>query len=315
MKFFNNNENLVNEYIRLYGPSVNIKHIKEVNERHEKSRHEIKKNEAGKDPIYAIKVKCPVCNQTDITCYELRAKSQQIRQNKFLVPIYSGTADYKTVDYSFLSVIVCPRCLFASPDKKDFIRKDLTQHIEKKSQIPHTILMALQEKIGERKALLKSVSDYESYFKRPRYEEVAINSYRLAMTRAQIEAWFEQPYSLYKLAAYSLRIAKIIKDSGGDNREMLTAALNYCEEAFRTSNCPVEEIEMQVIYIIVALALKLGDQKKANAYLGVYTNLRNDRLTEMKTKPSLTTAVIDKWAKKAQFLWEDRDNETLFSEE
>ena len=40
------------------------------------------------DPIFEIKVKCPVCNKKDITSYQLKAKSQDVEFNKFLVPKY-----------------------------------------------------------------------------------------------------------------------------------------------------------------------------------------------------------------------------------
>jgi len=227
------------------------------------------------------------------------------------VPSYEGASGFKTVDYSFLAVTVCPRCLFASPDKKDWNRAEG----DAKSQIPGNVVMTLQERIGERRALLKSVSDIDGYFKRPRIKDAAIASYTLAISRAHVEAFYEQPYALYKLGAYSLRIAKILKDAGNDNRETLREALGYYEEAFRTSNCPSEEIEIQVIYSIVALSLKLGDPKKANSYIGVFSNLHNDRVIEMKDTPKLNLILIDKWTEKAKLLWEDRDREDLFKDE
>lgn len=311
-----NDQNLVNDYIRQYGPTIDIKHIKSIKEKTEKhSKNDVSDSEVGQDPVYEIKVKCPVCNQTNISCNELRAKSQQIIPNKFLIPTYQGASGFKTVDYTMIAVTVCPRCLFASPDKKDFARSATSSQAEIKSQLAHGILLILQEKIGERKALLGSITDYENYFKRPRSEESAINSYKLAISRAKAEAWYEQPYALYKIGAYILKIAKIIKDSGKDNREQLIEALGYFEEAFRTSNCPVEDIEMQVIYTIVALNIKIGEFKKANSFLGVFTNLINTRTAEMRENPKLNTVTIEKWADRAKFLWEDRETPDLFKNE
>jgi uncharacterized protein (DUF2225 family) len=308
-----NDSNLVNDYIRRFGPTIDIKHIKEIKELKNRALTDENKSE-GEDPVFEIKVKCPICNQTNIICYELRAKSQQITQNKFLVPIYTGASGFRTIDYTLLSVTVCPRCLFASPDKKDFNR-DGTTPGELKSQLTTNVLLTLQEKIGERKAILKTVSDYENYFKRPRIESSAIDSYRLAISRAKVESWYEQPYAFYKLGAYTLKIAKIMKDAGEDNKDALREALAYYEEAFRTSNCPTEEIEMQVVYVIVALNLKLGDFKKANSYIGVFSNLHNTRASEMRENPKLTLTVIDKWTDKAKFLWEDRESPDLFMNE
>jgi uncharacterized protein (DUF2225 family) len=305
-----NDSNLVNDYIRQFGPTIDIKHIKEVKEAKTKG-FATGDDGIGKDPIFEIKVACPVCGRDDLTCYELRAKSQRILKNKFLAPGYEGASGFRTVDYSFLAVTVCPRCLFASPDKKDWARLEG----DDKTQMPANVIMTLQEKIGERKAILKSIPDPDNYFKRPRTVDSAIATYKLALARAHVEAFYEQPYALYKLGAYSLRIAKIIKDAGGDNREVLREALGYYEEAFRMSNCPSEEIEMQVIYSIVALNLKLDDPKKANSFLGVFTNLHNERAAEMKENPKLNLIIINKWNEKAKMLWEDREREDLFKDE
>jgi hypothetical protein len=175
--------------------------------------------------------------------------------------------------------------------------------------------MTLQEKIGERKSLLKSIIDYASYFSRPRSDDAAIHSLRLSMMRANVEAWYEQPYSYYKLGSYALRIAKIMKDAQRDNREILREALGYFEEAFRTSNCPSEDIEMQVVYTMVALHLKAGDQKSANSYIGVFSSLKNQREAEIRENPSLTITAITKWGDKAKTVWEDRDMEDAFKDE
>lgn len=310
-----NDQNLVNEYIRQFGPTIDIKSIKAVKESKSHAIHSDEKPSVGNDPTYELQIQCPVCNQDKITRYELRAKSQQITQNKFLVPLYEGATPYKTVDYTFFATTVCPRCLFASSDKKDFIHAGVTGQKETKSQLTTNALMTLQEKIGERKSLIPVGCDPTTYFNRNRTYAAAIDSYRLSIARANIEAWYEQPNSYYKLSAYSLRIAHIMHQANLDNREVLREALLQCEEAFKTSNCPAEEIEMQVVYLIVALNLKLGDQKKANSYIGVFGNIHNTRVAEMRSNPKLTTVAIDKWADKAKYLWEDRDDPNLFKNE
>ncbi len=309
-----NDSNLVNEYIRTYGPKIDIKNIKAIKEKQAQALLTTDEGE-GEDPIFEILLTCPVCNQDGITCYEMRAKSQQIIMNKFLVPSYIGTTGNKSVDYTLIYTTVCPRCLFASPDKNDFIRENKSAGGEIKSQINSNVLMMLQEKIGERKAFMKSIDNYVNYFKRPRGYEAAMTSLRLSMMRANVEAWFEIPYSYYKLGSYSLRIAKIIKDMNGDNRETLREALGYIEEAFRTSNCPSEEIEMQVIYLIATLYLRFNEQKTANSYIHVFSNLKNTRLAEMRDDPKLNTTTITKWADKAKYLWEDRKDKDLFKDE
>ncbi len=312
---FLHDDNLVSEYIRAYGPTIDIKHIKTIKDAKTQSV-DLSSSGTGNDPTFDIMVSCPVCNREEIPCYELRAKSQKVSQNKFLVPCYEGTTGYKTVDYTLIAVTVCPRCLMASPDKKDFIRSGgLMPGDTGKSQLPSNSIMTLQEKIGERKAVLKSVTNYEDYFKRPRSGDAAIASYRLCMARAATEASYEQPYSFYKMGAYALKIAKIMKSINIDNREVLTDALGFFEESYRTSNCPTEEIEMQVVYTIVALYLRLGEQKKANAYIGAFSSLHTNRANDMRDNPALTTTIIDKWTDRAKTLWEDRDRDDLFKDE
>lgn len=310
-----NDQKLVDDYLNQYGPSIDIKHIKAVKEKFKNNVSVVQDETPGDDPVFDILVKCPVCNQNEIISHELRAKSQQITQNKFLVPVYLGAGGFKTVDFTIIAVTVCPNCLFASPDRKDFGRHDNNTHSDQKTQLSGNTLTSLQEKVNERKSLLKATDNYLEYFKRPRSCESAIDSYRLAISRAKVEAWYEQPYSFYKLGAYSLRIAKIMKDNLLDNSSVLKEALGYFEEAFRTSNCPSEEIEMQVIYLISALYLRLGDQKKANSYIAVFNNLHNTRITEMRTNPKLSAIIIDKWADKAKRLWEDRDDPGLFKDD
>jgi len=312
---FLNDQNLVNEYIRQFGPQLDMKRVKEIKEGKSGTMRKPVVSAVGNDPLYEQRVRCPVCNQSGIIRYEMRAKSQQITQNRFLVPQYCGAGAYRTVDYSMVAVTVCPRCLFASPDKKDFNHPNVTGQGENKSQLVSSVLMTLQEKIGERKAVLKAECDVRNYFGRDRTCEAAIDSYRLAMLRAKVEAWYEQPYSYYKMGSYALRIAKITKDGGLDNREPLSEALNFFEEAFKASNCPSEEIEMQVIYLIVALHMKLGDETKANSYIGVFNNLLATRKNEMRDDPKLSTTMIERWMDKTHHIWEDRDNPDLFANE
>lgn len=276
----------------------------------------LKESQKEIDPLYEILVKCPVCNKENIPRYDLRAKTQQITQNTFLIPKYKGISPYKTCDYTMVAVTVCPRCLFASPDKKDFHSVDISGQKEIKSQLSGNIITTLQEKAIERKKILNSDCDTQLYFGKERTPQAAIDSYQLAILRAKVESWYDLPYSLYKMGAYSLRIARLIKVyTSLENSNILLNSLKYFEDAFKNSNCPSEEIEMQVIYLIIALSLKMKDEKKASSYMNVFTNLRNAKIAEQKKNPQISTTIIDKWYEKARFLWEERDNPDIFNEE
>jgi uncharacterized protein (DUF2225 family) len=233
-------------------------------------------------------------------------------QTAFLVPVYTGANGYKTADYSSLAVAVCPKCLFASPDRKNFNYPSFTGNREEVSSLPVTVIMNLKDKIDERKALLPAAVDDNDYFKRERSPEVAIQSYRLAVARAESEVELMQPYGYFKMASYILKIAHIMKCNGQDDTEPLSEALNYFEKSFAKSECQTDELEMQVVYLIVALFIRLGNLNQANSYLNVFGKLLIERQEQMKKNPSLNTHWIEKWQEKARYLWEERENPEAF---
>lgn len=307
-------ENLVSEYIRRFGPVIDIKSIKSIKEADtagEDCEAESSK-EYGDDPIFEIKVICPVCGNDGIPSYELKAKSQQVVENRLLQQEYIGAMGHKTVDYDFLSVTVCPRCLFASPDRKDFASKNKITGKNVPSQIPPNAVLTLQEKIGERKSRIEGIANIEEFFKRPRKSEAAILSFRLASMRAQVEAFYELPNSLYKLGFYHLKIAKILKKKKEDDAPALKEALEYFIECFKNSNASGEVAEYRIIYCIVATFIRLGEPKKAHPYIGVLDKIRGELNAKSKTDPKINLTFVDSWLNKTKILWEDREREDLF---
>lgn len=294
------------EYLRRYGPVIEAPFVNEFN--HEVALRSCRREQndgEGDDPIFTISFVCPVCGQTGISGYELRAKSQAVSQNRFLVPLYKGAGGYRTVDFTLLSVTVCPRCLFASPDKKDFSRPATDKTNEIKSALTSNIIITLQEMIGERRRMLSGITNYAAYFNRPRIDQAAIDSYRLAIARAKTEAWHDLPYAYYKQGSYALRIAKIMKDGKKNNLEILRTALSCFEESFRRSECPAEDIEIQLLYLIVALSVKLGEARKAKIYTSSYKNLyvnNKERLNKPSSENSAPPALIALWKDKIDFV-------------
>jgi uncharacterized protein (DUF2225 family) len=268
--------------------------------------------EEDQDPVFETAVNCPICGHVKITNYELRAKSQQMIQTALLVPVYSGAKGFKTVDYSYLSVTVCPKCLFASPDKKNFNYPSFTGTSEEKSTLSASVILDLKDKTEERKKILPAALGNLAYFRRERSPQVAIESYRLAMARAQSEADLTQPYAYYKMGSYALKIAHIMKNNGEDESGVLKEALGFFEQSFSKSECETDELEMQVVYLIVALNIKLRELNQANSYLGVFGKLMIERQEQMKKNPSLNTQWIEKWQERAKYLWEERENPAAF---
>jgi uncharacterized protein (DUF2225 family) len=324
------NENLVKEYLKQYGYNINAKNINEIKyggkggksaplPKPAPAAHPVAAKPAAPpvpeqmDPVFETTVNCPVCEQQKIRCYELRAKSQQIIQTVFLVPIYAGTKDYFQVDSTRLAVTVCPQCLFASPDKKNFNYPSVVGDGEEKSTLAIGVIANMRNNVEERKALLPAAVNNPDYFKRERSVEVAIESYRLAMARANEEAAIMQPYGYFKLGSYALKIAYMLKVNGKDDTAVLTDALKFVEKSFSRSECTNEELEMQVLYLNVALNIRLGDLTKANSYLNAFAKLLTDRAEQMKRNPSLTTQWIQKWQDKAKYLWEERENPEYFT--
>jgi len=268
--------------------------------------------QTDQDPVFESTVNCPICGHTGIVSYELRAKSQQVVQTVYLVPVYSGSTGYKTVDYTRLAVTVCPMCLLASPDKKNFNYPSFTGNREEPSSLQASVIISLKEKIEEHKLLLPEALGNTDYFKRERSAQVAIQSYRLATARAAIEAELQQPYSYFKMASYALKIAYIMKCEGQDDTGPLTEALNLFETSFEKSECPSDELEMQVVYLNVVLPIRLGDFGKANSYLNSFSKLKTDRIEAMKKNPALNTKWIEKWEDKSRYMWEERENPKYF---
>jgi uncharacterized protein (DUF2225 family) len=233
-------------------------------------------------------------------------------QTPLLVPVYSPAKGFKAADYSRLAVAVCPKCLFASPDRKNFNYMSFTGNHEEKSSLNMSVIISLKDKIDETRALLPDAVGNESYFRRERSMKVAIESYRLAMARAKAEAELSQPYGYFKMGSYLLKIAYIMQCEGVDDSEALREALGHFESSFAKSECQTDELEMQVVYLLVTILIRLGDLTKANSYLSVFGKLMAERQEAMKKNPSLNTQWIEKWQDRARYNWEERDNPDYF---
>ncbi|MCL2183764.1 MAG: DUF2225 domain-containing protein [Chitinispirillia bacterium] len=265
------------------------------------------------DPIFETTVNCPVCGHTGLTTYEMRAKSQQVLQTVLLVPTFTAATGFKTVDYSLLAVSVCPKCLFASPDRKNFNYPSFTGNKEEKSTLNASVILALKDKIEDTKKILPAAVDNPDYFKRERSLKVAIESYRLAMARAEVEAELSQPYAYFKMGSYLLKIARMMKNEGQNDTEILKEALIIFEKSYAKSECETDEIEMQVLYLITTLYIMLDDFTKANSYLTAFSKLIAERTEAMKKNPSLTCQWIQKWQDRTKYNWEERENKEFFT--
>ncbi|MDB5103781.1 MAG: hypothetical protein JWP91_1470 [Fibrobacteres bacterium] len=298
-------EALVEKYLRVFGPRLDMNNITKL------KQDQLKSGQGGStgekdDPTYQIKVKCPICSQADIICYEIKAKSLASAPDRFLVPRYSGVKPFRTINYSLFSVTVCPSCLFASPDKKDFITFSVQVRAENKSQLSPFVLEELRKRVDERKKLV-TAADFTQYFAHPRSADVGISSYRLAIHRALVEATLETPLAWYKAGMYSLKIALLTRDAGRDDTPFLKDAVNYLAKSFRNSELKNPELEYQLLYLLAALFLRLEDQTQCQNYLGVLEKWRSEQEKAAKDNPAVNSAHVTRWLDKAKELWTDRE--------
>jgi len=313
-------ESLVDHYLEKFGPVFNLHHILDIQRRSQqieespgpKAVKEV--GSKGEDPVYDLKVQCPICKTKNISFLGLKAKSQAVKLSKFNIPIYEGTSQYRKIDYNRISVTVCPTCLFASPDKKDFNFISSYTQIMSSSQIPRKVVISIKEQITQRKSRLPENVKAEEYFNRFRNQEASILSYELSQARAMSEAYHDNPNALYKLGAYSLKIAQLVKTDSQDDTPHLEEAKDFFEECFSRSNCTSESLEYQVIYLLVALFIRLGNLTKARTYLGSMDKIISDM--RLKNKATLEGKISEakNWDDRMKRLWEDRNQAGLFDQ-
>jgi uncharacterized protein (DUF2225 family) len=304
-------EALVEKYLRVFGPRLDMNNITKLKQ--DQMRAAASDGAAGDkdDPTFQIKVKCPVCNQAEITCYELKAKSLTSAPDRFQVPRYTGVKPFRTVNFALFAVTVCPACLFASPDKRDFTTFSVQARTENKSQLSPFVLEELRKRVEDRKKLI-TAPDFAAFFAHPRSPEASIAGYRLAIHRAQIETSLETPLAWYKAGMYALKIALLQRDSRKDDTDALKEAVKYLANSFKSSELKQPDLECQLLYLLAALYLRLGEQAQCQSYMGVLEKWKSEIGKGKGDNPEMTVAHVDRWLDKAKELWTDREQPDLW---
>lgn len=304
-------EALVEKYLRVFGPRLDMNHVSKLKQEHMRATAAEGPMGDKDDPTFQIKVKCPICNQVDIVCYELKAKSLTLALDRFLVPRFTPVKPFRNVNYSLFAVTVCPACLFASPDKRDFVTFSVQSRTENKSQVSPFVLEELRKRVEERKKLIQA-PDFAAFFAHPRSPEAGIGGYRLAIHRALAEAAFETPLAWYKAGMYGLKIALIQRDAGKDDTDTLKEAAKYLANSFKASELKQPDLECQLVYLLAALFLRLGDQAQSQSYQGVLEKWKNEIGKGHSQNPEMTLAHVERWLDKAKELWTDREDPDLW---
>ncbi len=303
---------LADEYIKRYGYTVHIAKVKGLivaNEYRQKVHAIDQPKEQSvdpTDPIFQVKVKCPACYCASISLWELKARSLTVTPDRFQMPSYSPAGKFRFVDYNLVSVTVCPQCLYASPDKKDFVCLDV-----RRNEIPAALhqgeVAAILADADCRSTLLKTSGldlILEHFYDRERTPKAAIFAYQMALERAKIEALRNVPFALFKMGGYALKQALIARKYGFDDTPYLQVALRFYKQSFEHSSAKGPQYESFTLYEIVALDMRLGDEGDAGNFLAVLDRLKSEQTT--------FDSGFNRWYNATRDLWADRENPDLW---
>ncbi|MBN8215348.1 MAG: DUF2225 domain-containing protein [Spirochaetes bacterium] len=259
------------------------------------------------DPILLIRVQCPLCQGTLIEHQELKAKSVTISLDRFCVPLFGESAKYKTVDYNLKSVTVCPQCLFASPDRRDFIGKNPVTGKPDKSQLSENILKELGESKGARQEIYRKFSGGPNLFEHERTRKMAVLSYHLSIHRATAEIKFKNPRAYFKRGFTWAKIALLERQEGRDGKAALENARKDYEVAFTAWDFPNDEYGFQTVYSMGAIWYYSGNKDEATKYVSLLDKYRMDLEQKAKKDSAIQTGPIRKWVGIARDMWERKD--------
>jgi len=312
-------DHLVEAYLRKFGEIVNEQYIEQIKKAETQKIQAIsggaaveKKN--GDDPVYEILCQCPVCYREEIVSYHLRSKSQTVKETIFLVPQYSAVLKYFAEDFNLLQTTVCPECLFASPDPRDWsVKSKFTGKIDESQLSDHTKLMSdLRNHELNRKNKFPAIKGNPNYFARPRSYERAIESIELSIMRAELEVKHALLTGEFKIGSYYLKIADIKKKQKKEFKETLKIAEKYFSAAAIKSELPSVALEMLSIYQVIALNLYLGDKTKAAEFMKIFKAAVRQKEEAVKlnstSENKAAFSEANKWNNKVSNLWEYRED-------
>lgn len=315
LKIMLGSDKLAEEYIKQFGFRIDITKIQTLRMATEKTVEIATPDEtAADDPIFTVFLKCPSCYMINLPSHELKSKSLQIMVDKFGMPHYRPMGKYKVVDYNLISVTVCPQCLFASPDKRDFIGRDPARSREIPARLHQGELAAILAVADDRVTWLseQNLDPVKDILPRTRTPQAGLASYELAIQRAQIEFARNVPFSAYKVAAYTLKQATIAETYGMDPTPYYLKALKGYLTCFERSNAPGFNYEGQVLYQVIALALRLNQTEIAGSYIGVLDRSKSRvESSQSKADPTVVQG-FNRWYNAAREIWSDRENPDLW---
>lgn len=304
--FFQNDQSLVDQYIQEYGPVIQMKAIQCIRE---KLQAIVEEDPNLEVPTYSITLECPCCRTKDIVHRELRASAMSVRNDPFLAPVYFPVGKFKALNYLTVSVAVCPKCYFASPDKKDFIQFNKSSKQTVPSRLTIGVIAELQDSMAERMEMVDRARCGKDFQAQVRAIPLAILSYRLAEQRARIEQEGKIPFAILKRASYQVRIALLLRQSGEDDSSALERALALYKDAYYRTDFPNPNTEFQSCFIIFSVHLKFGQLKEARDYVTAMEQSKK-RIEELNDSSALQS--LNQWLGMTKARWDDRENPHLW---
>lgn len=312
------NDQLVETYITNFGYRIDGQKVEALKKAHEAAKQAIQEEaasgeSAADDPIFTVFLKCPACYLAHLPSYDLKAKSLQVLTDRFGMPHYFKTSRFQAVDFNLQTVTICPQCLYASPDKHDFITRDPARGSEVPARLHQGELAAILASADQRNTWVaeQKLDILRDLVVPNRTPAAGIAAYELAIMRSQIESMRNVPFSVYKMGGYSLKQATIAQSYGMDPLPWYRKALQHYLSCFERSNAPGFQFDGQVLYLILVLGVRLGNLDVAGSYLGVLD--RTKSRVEAANIDLQTRQIFEHWYSSAREVWSERENPDLFA--
>jgi len=251
-----------------------------------------------RDPLYKLQFECPICG-SKFSHYELMPKTMREDYSYFEVSQYFELGEYAQVDYNYLKVNVCPKCLYASSNKKHFKyysgekmqykapRNFPSMQTEMKKRIP------IRQKIFIN-CLGSNIQNIERVFTRPRNYPAAITSLFLGVETLQVLSRYQSATLLIDTLELFFTMALLARQNNflDDEKKFLLLADEKLAEV--QQNSALAEMMPRFIYLSAKVKLQLNNKDEALKMLGSLIHNR-----------TLNTKSGRRYRSLAQELWED----------
>jgi uncharacterized protein (DUF2225 family) len=227
------------------------------------------------DPLYEIPVKCPVCYTEPVMSYRLKSKCQTISQDELTIPTYVGIRGHADADLLEMAATVCPRCLYASTQSDAFTRLGgLTgnQEVVLRDVVQEDLLLGA----AQRQRVISQAGIAVAEFARRRSPKAAYGAYQLTAWSAAVKAQHRVPRALSELATahlYSWHFAEKALDADTALQALEKAAKAYAQ-VFQSGDHDTKNVD-QVLYLCIALHLKLGWREETKPFIVAFDRLRD----------------------------------------